>query len=510
MTTDDYKLVQIHFSSLKSSHISIFLSLGNPYKQNVNLKSIASSSWIPEEIKDEMINYAARGQEAFQSFVTERMLETSEKSVWDPMPKLKLKAFSNWSKKARIKVGEKVIKIKEERQLFARMMVIQEHRPDVVPPLEESISTYEMSVVARAFCTSDGSLIIPKDKSSLMKAIVGYARNPDIFDSDDLNIGEIFDHAYQDADASMSIEESFPASDGATENTEGYSPDAENSGRPTKIIIIDAMAVLQCMKKKPSTKKLRNLCDDFLTRIDRMVSGYDEARVLFDPYPDVDHTLKDKTHQNRSVTDEGFDVYMNMPLAMSVKELLSSKTSKRVLTALFGKELISRYSSHEYTHMIVAYNDAIQSAYEDKQINQSHEEADTLIPNQVVDCAKTYAASLLDIDVISPDTDVLLLLMHVAASGYLGVHCNLKLISGTANKRKTIDIMERVLTIGPMKSKGLLGFHEFSGSDWGGKTVGITKKNMADAYLNLVDDSEVVKAFNRLGKLMIYTVYIYI
>ena len=69
--------------------------------------------------------------------------------------------------------------------------------------------------------------------------------------------------------------------------------------------------------------------------------------------------------------------------------------------------------------------------------------------------------------------------------------------------------MERVLTIGPMKSKGLLGFHEFSGSDWGGKTVGITKKNMADAYLNSDDNSEVVKAFNRLGKLMNDMIYIY-
>ena len=103
-----------------------------------------------------------------------------------------------------------------------------------------------------------------------------------------------------------------------------------------------------------------------------MVDGYDVARVLFDPYPGVDHTLKDKTHQSRSVTDEGFDVYMNMPLAMSVKELLSSKTSKRVLTALFEKGLICRYSSREYTHMIVVYNDVIQSAYEDKQINYSH------------------------------------------------------------------------------------------------------------------------------------------
>ena len=187
--------------------------------KNVNLKGIASSLWIPEEIKDEMINYAARGQEAFQSFVTERMLETSEKTVWDPMLKLKLKAFSNCSKKAKIKVGEKVIKIKEERQQFARMMVIQEHRPDVVPPLEESISTYEMSVVARAFCISDGSPIIPKDKSSLMKAIDGYASYSDMFDSDDLNIGEIFDHEYQDADASMNIQESFPASIGGTENT---------------------------------------------------------------------------------------------------------------------------------------------------------------------------------------------------------------------------------------------------------------------------------------------------
>ena len=60
-----------------------------------------------------------------------------------------------------------MIKVREERQLYGRMLVIQEY--DLVTPLEETIKKYEMSVIARMFCGVDGSLYIPQDKSSLMK-----------------------------------------------------------------------------------------------------------------------------------------------------------------------------------------------------------------------------------------------------------------------------------------------------------------------------------------------------
>ena len=54
---------------------------------------------------------------------------------------------------------------------MGRMLVIHEYRPDLVPPLEDTIKQYEMSVIACMFCAVDGSLYIPYDKSSLMKGV---------------------------------------------------------------------------------------------------------------------------------------------------------------------------------------------------------------------------------------------------------------------------------------------------------------------------------------------------
>ena len=52
---------------------------------------------------------------------------------------------------------------------------------------------------------------------------------------------------------------------------------------------------------------------------------------------------------------------------------------------------------------------------------------------------------------------------------------------------------ERVSTIGTEKSKGLIGFHHFTGADWGGKFVGVSKKTRVSAFLALALDDEIVQ-----------------
>lgn len=47
--------------------------------------------------------------------------------------KLKLKTFSNWMETTIVRVGDKIIKLREERELFARCLIIQRSRPELVP-----------------------------------------------------------------------------------------------------------------------------------------------------------------------------------------------------------------------------------------------------------------------------------------------------------------------------------------------------------------------------------------
>ena len=144
---------------------------GNPFTVESPLKSVVSSALVPENAKDDILCYAEKGQKRFEEFVKDRLLPSSKHSLWDIMKKLKLKTFSNWMEKTKVHVGDKVIKLREERELLGRFLIIQGSRPELVPRLEETIGEYEMAVVPPFLCTVDGSLFIPTAKASLMRLI---------------------------------------------------------------------------------------------------------------------------------------------------------------------------------------------------------------------------------------------------------------------------------------------------------------------------------------------------
>ena len=79
----------------------------------------------------------------------------------------------------------------------------------------------------------------------------------------------------------------------------------EEADATIKVLIIDAMAVLQCMEKKNTIQTLSDLQDAFNEHIKNMVSGYDEVRVVFDRY--MDQSLKNKTRQKRVATSVEYE-----------------------------------------------------------------------------------------------------------------------------------------------------------------------------------------------------------
>ena len=73
------------------------------------------------------------------SALDNQTLVGSATSIWNPMKKLKLKTHSTWMAKRKVRVGDKIIKLREERQLLARFLVIQQSRPELVPKLPDTI-----------------------------------------------------------------------------------------------------------------------------------------------------------------------------------------------------------------------------------------------------------------------------------------------------------------------------------------------------------------------------------
>ena len=81
------------------------------------LKNIASSSRIPDDVKSNIPHYKERGQICFEELLKDRLLI----SIWNPMKKSFL---NNWMEKTRIRVGDKVTKLREERQLLGQFLSI--------------------------------------------------------------------------------------------------------------------------------------------------------------------------------------------------------------------------------------------------------------------------------------------------------------------------------------------------------------------------------------------------
>ena len=162
---------------------------------------------------------------------------------------------------------------------------------------------------------------------------------------------------------------------------------------------------------------------------------------------------------------------------MLIKELLSSTKTKRSLTEIFAKALIRHFSGAQKRVFIIYDNKIVGSNTSDEH---THEEPDTLIPNQVL--ASASEDKFKDIRVWTPDTDVLVELIGLVSNDHLDDQTSLKFLTGKGltgkGKVRVIDVKERVRVIGKTKCQALIGFHNFTGADWGGKFVGKTKREL--------------------------------
>ena len=78
------------------------------------------------------------------------------------MKKRKLQTWKSNGKVIKVKTVERVVELKEDRSLFARLM----SRSDI--DIKEAIGLYEFTVVPRALFASDGTMMHCSSKSMLM------------------------------------------------------------------------------------------------------------------------------------------------------------------------------------------------------------------------------------------------------------------------------------------------------------------------------------------------------
>lgn len=201
-------------------------------------------------------------------------------------------------------------------------------RPNLGYTLQEAVGKYEFSVMPRSlFDPTDGSLLLPGDKNEVLNEVV------------------------RRAEASVEVR--------------------RQEANKYKIRIVDAMATV--------AKKLRH---------------YNQGRIIFDEYKSG--SLKDKTRAKRldGIQPVEFTVSDETQLKLvPMKLFLSHVKTKAKLVEYLGSALDAKYKDSTYP-LITAYNESIHSNGAAKVYTElashSHEEADTVIPLNVMDITKMH------------------------------------------------------------------------------------------------------------------------
>ena len=174
---------------------------------------------IPDVAKQDILNVEVNGTRLYTNFVENRLQTSSKLTVWDPMKLSRFKTMSTWMKKTKVRVGDKVVKLQEERQLLSRLMIIQQTRKI---DMRSVIGMYEMGVIPRSLFSNEGSLLIPTNKSSFIHYI-------------EAQIVPITVNHVED-------------NDDLVDNLETY--------MNNRVVIIHAMAIVQQIKKTQAMKKM--------------------------------------------------------------------------------------------------------------------------------------------------------------------------------------------------------------------------------------------------------------
>ena len=153
-----------------------------------------------------------------------------------------------------------------------------------------------------------------------------------------------------------------------------------------------------------------------------------------------------------------------------MKELLSHILTKKDSTIYLAEHCVDVLSKVGKQFVVVFYMKCITNIpqYPEELLQHNQEEAHTLI---LLQAKMSLIWIPLLIYVVSPDTDVLLLLIYY----YLQPCASTIYRTGSGNDQHDIKIRKMYESIGPLHAKVILGLHVFTGCDQIGRFYGKSK-----------------------------------
>ena len=296
-----YELSNTARNKLYLSALSLYTKLQeftNPFEyEGDDIVNIVTKAVVPENVQNDLANIEKIGSQKLDEFLESR-LKTQRRNVWDPMTKVSLNTWKNSIKSTKVKVGDQTMELKEDRGLFARMLIVANSRPEM--SLEATIGKYELSVVPRALFSADGLMNHCSDKSQLMTILEKQSEQPVL----------------------------------AMDTTD---PTSETD----RIAVVDAMVIVQSLDKPKSIKTCKDLSDHFCRKVTRLFNRYEQVHLVFDRY-DVERSLKTGTRARRHGSKQVIAYHMTDSSRIenvSMKLLLSSTTTKDELSVYLSDNL---------------------------------------------------------------------------------------------------------------------------------------------------------------------------
>lgn len=323
----------------------------NPFiQENDELFNLVTKVVVPEKVKNDLLGQSDIGQKLFENFVKDR-IQCGKMGIWSRMKKRKLQTWKTLGKKIKLSIAGQTVELQEDRNLFARMLVVCKSRPEI--DIREAVGTYEFTVVPRSMFASDGEMLHCSAKSALMPILEKLPNSPN------------------ECDTTLQ--------------------DVEHQRERMRVSIVDAMAEVQSLEKPEWIKTCLNLADHFTCRIFEKYRDSDEIRLIFDRY-DLPSSLKEATRLKRQGKQD--QVYYRITSStyiakLTMKKLLSHVKTKKELTEYLAEKTIE-HAKRNGTQVVVAYGcECIGSKKDMTYLKSDQEEADTKILLHALDVLQT-------------------------------------------------------------------------------------------------------------------------
>lgn len=426
--------------------INGFSKFVNPFDSGLDDKqlfNISTGKVASHEVEQFLLNVDVNGDELRKKFIKE--CSESEERFEKPIPRLKILNFSSEVGKKNIKSGGKVQEVTMQRDLFGRMLGLSmDHAPNI-----EEILCYPLIPIPMSLCHFDGTIC--KTEKSAIVAVFEKNHQPG-------NIPNTFDVVLVDGFFLIHTLRDVPATFG------NISKKIMSCLTATKAPRVD---IVFDQYKSPSIKDYERNLRNEANSMDFNISGPMQVRPT-----DFNKGLK------------------NIKFKQALVTFLIDHWRQPEMVPFIGQTIINL--NYDFCYSYKLENDNIIQTIDDDLYCENHEEADTKLVYHACQLESELTTNVL---IKSCDTDILIIML----GNMENLKCdslNIYMEYGAANKKRTLNLTQLYIELGPTVCTSLPGFHALTGCDY---NPSFFKKGKKRPYQLIKQNLDYQKALTDLG-----------